>query len=757
MPEASLPLLPEGTSQLTSYISILREDTCWAYFFGMTPVFVHPGNDLSTFRMYTSQLYCEGHCKQTDITRVFGVSASSVKRSAKLYREGGAKAFFQEQKVRGSSVIKGKMKDDIQALLDDGLGERQISKETGVHQSTIEKAVQSGRLHKPSKSEIVTSLSEGSTKSERSIKDEEASTEMGTACTRQVERCMASVGILPEGAETRFEESLDVKYGGLLCALPALAANGLFIHLEKYFSLPKGFYTVQHIILLVAYMALARIKTVEKLRHEAPGELGKVMGLDRIPEVRCLRIKLSALSDDHQPEKWASELSKDWMKDSPELAGTLYIDGHVSVYHGSSAKIPKKYVSRQKLCLRGNSGYWVNDALGNPFFVVDRVVDDGMINVLKEDIVPRLLKDVPNQPNDKQLESNSVLNRFTLVFDREGYSPVFFKEMWDKHRISCLTYRKCVKDTWPEDWFQSVDVPMPNGEIVRMKLAEMGTFLGDKKNGLWLREVRKLKDSGHQTSFISSEYGSHSMADAGKMFSRWSQENFFRYMRQHYNIDGLVENSLEDLSGPIRVVNPKWRALDSQYRSINGKLSRSRATFAEMTMHPEDNPKKEVKFLQRQAELVETIEILEEEKLNIALQRKETSKHIDFEQLAEEDKFQRLAPGKKQLIDTVKMIAYRAETAMSIILRPIMAKPNEARALIRELLNSDADLCPNIEKGELHVRIHPMTSPQGNRTIQELLKHLNEAEFVYPGTKLKLRYSLGNGDKFETRPGAEKS
>ena len=106
MPEASLPLLPEGTSQLTSYISILREDTCWAYFFGMTPVFVHPGNDLSTFRMYTSQLYCEGHCKQTDITRVFGVSASSVKRSAKLYREGGAKAFFQEQKVRGSSVYR---------------------------------------------------------------------------------------------------------------------------------------------------------------------------------------------------------------------------------------------------------------------------------------------------------------------------------------------------------------------------------------------------------------------------------------------------------------------------------------------------------------------------------------------------------------------------------------------------------------------------------------------------------------------------
>ena len=106
-----------------------------------------------------------------------------------------------------------------------------------------------------------------------------------------------------------------------------------------------------------------------------------------------------------------------------------------------------------------------------------------MINVLKADIVPRLLNDIPNQPSSKQLEDDPHLSRFTLVFDREGYSPDFFKNMWTDHRISCLTYRKNVKDTWPTEWFKPVDVPMPNGEVVSMKLAEMGTRLGEKRRG----------------------------------------------------------------------------------------------------------------------------------------------------------------------------------------------------------------------------------------------------------------------------------
>ena len=118
----------------------------------------------------------------------------------------------------------------------------------------------------------------------------------------------------------------------------------------------------------------------------------------------------------------------------------LYVDGHVRLYHGSQTSLPKRYVSRQRLCLRGTTDYWVNDALGQPFFVVERPIDHGLLEALRSDIVPRLLKDVPGQPTVEESKADRYRARFVILFDREGYSPEFFKEMWQNppHRLHHL-------------------------------------------------------------------------------------------------------------------------------------------------------------------------------------------------------------------------------------------------------------------------------------------------------------------------------
>ncbi len=61
------------------------------------------------------------------------------------------------------------------------------------------------------------------------------------------------------------------------------------------------------------------------------------------------------------------------------------------------------------------------------------------MDMLRSEIVPRLLKEVPNQPSEERLEIDRHLARFTQVFDREGYGPEFFKKMWKGNRIACLT------------------------------------------------------------------------------------------------------------------------------------------------------------------------------------------------------------------------------------------------------------------------------------------------------------------------------
>ena len=139
----------------------------------------------------------------------------------------------------------------------------------------------------------------------------------------------------------------------------------------------------------------------------------------------------------------------------------------------------------------GTTDYWVNDVLGQPFFAVERPIDHGLLEVLKNDIVPRLLQDVPGQPSAEELEADRYRARFVIVFDREGYSPEFFKDMWQTHRVACITYHKFPKDDWPTTEFVDCETTLPNGERVSLKLAEQGAGSARRRRGSGCGESAK--------------------------------------------------------------------------------------------------------------------------------------------------------------------------------------------------------------------------------------------------------------------------
>jgi hypothetical protein len=198
----------------------------------------------------------------------------------------------------------------------------------------------------------------------------------------------AAMGVL-HGAPVEFEAVEDVPSGGVLLALPALLQNGLLAHSRALFSMPEGYYPLESIFCYSPSWPWDG-SLAGGPRYQAPGEWGKLMGLDRIPEVRTLRGKLSALcSRSGQAEIWSSTLAKEWLEDqAPEAAGVFYADGHVRIYHGKLTKLPRRYIARERLCLRGTTEYWVNAMDGQPFFLVTRPVDPGILGVLREEIVP---------------------------------------------------------------------------------------------------------------------------------------------------------------------------------------------------------------------------------------------------------------------------------------------------------------------------------------------------------------------------------
>jgi cell division protein FtsB len=231
--------------------------------------------------------------------------------------------------------------------------------------------------------------------------------------------------------------------------------------------------------------------------------------------------------------------------------------------------------------------------------------------------------------------------------------------------------------------------------------------------------------------------------NAARLFSRWSQENFFRYMMQHFAIDALNEYRTEEILGTKRpVVNPARRELDGLSRSLKSKLTQRQARFAALTLHPAAEATEIQKWQKEKTALVEEIEQLEDELNEFKNRMASTPKHLEWSELPAEQKFERLAPSRKRLTDTVKLVAYRAETAMATILQDHISHPDEARSLIRDLFQSDADITPDKAAGVLNVRIHTLANPRSNHAAQHLLDHLNAAEFSFPGTKLRLSYSL---------------
>lgn len=737
MPQLLLQGFPDGAIRIGATLSVLKKDARVTYFVGGDNFYSHPASDSGAQRFAIATLIANGHVRPSEVERSgLGIPHRTLMNWTGQLAARGAGSFFEPRGCRGETVMTPEKAAECARLLEQEATIAVAARLAGVGESTLRKAVKTGRVVRATTSTGAAGSggAEATSKSARGQADARAAEGMGTACTRANERMGAALGLI-KSATTRFELCLDVAFGGVLAGLPALCSNGLLSGLGRHLSLPGGYYNALHILTLLGFMALARIRRPEGLRHVPPGELGKTVGLDRAPEVRTLREKIAMMAAQGAPREWMQELSRQWMEADPQEAGYLYVDGHVRVYHGTGALLPRRYVSRERLCLRGTTDYWVNDALGRPFFVVSQTVTDGLAATLLDEIVPELLTSVPGQPSEAELAADPLLHRFVVIFDREGSAHSLLSTLWEQ-RIGAITYRKAVKDLWPTEEFSEVEVPVPGGGVTRMQLATRLTTLTAGRAALPVLEIRRLTQTGHQTAIITTAQRLQSPVVAGRMFSRWCQENFFGYMMQHYDIDGLVQYGSEEIPGTTQVVNPAWRALDKAVRGMLGRIRKLHAELGAQMLCNEGGD------IEQRAERLHDIQRLEADAAELRLKRRQTLRKVTLDELPESERPRQLRPLGKMFTDTVKMIAYRAETALVGLLRPHLAKEEDARALIRELFVSAADLQPNEKENTLTVRIHRMACPAHDKAISALLADLTQTEFRHPETGMRLIYEL---------------
>jgi hypothetical protein len=506
-------------------------------------------------------------------------------------------------------------------------------------------------------------------------------------------------------------------------ALPVLVASGVFGCAQKiYGSLGPAFYGLRTSLLTLLLMALWRIKRPEGLKEYSPQDLGRVLGLDRAPEVKTLRRKLARLAVAGQAVQFGQALAQQRVALRGEALGFLYTDGHVRVYHGQHS-LPKAHVIRMRISLPATSDYWVNDMAGDPLFVVTAEANAGLVKML-----PGILD---------QVRALVGKRRVTVVFDRGGYSPKGFQKMLAAG-FDLLTYRKGRYPHIPRKRFHACRTRC-DGRAITYVLADQEVRL--LKGKLQLRQVTRRMDNGHQTPILTSRRDLPAAQVAYRMFDRWRQENFFKYLREEYALDALVEYAAVPDDPTREVPNPAWAALDAQLHQARAHLDRLQAEYGLEALTNSEQQRRTMRgFKTAQGKLGQKIWNAWQRILTLEKRRAAVPRRVPV-QAAIKEPVVKLAPERKHLTNLIKMVAYQVESDLLRLVAPHYRRADdEGRTLLQAALASAADL--EVSHAELRVTLAAQSSPHRTRAIAALCEELNQTKTIFPGSQLHLHYAI---------------
>ena len=727
--QTRLSFHPAEAVEVNETVSYKDNGRSIGYFAAGVPLFTHECDDEVGQRVAVTQIISLGLAKQKELSATLGVARTTLYRQQRRLEQAGVAGLVDDKPgPKAPHKLKGERLAQAQRMLDAGESNNATAKALGINESTIRNAITQGRLHKKKREKRAADRTsqENSQPGERNAQD--AAAPMGTATTRILDRALAARGKLTE-AVPEFESSSAVANAGALLALPAMLELGLLDVGEKvYGSLRNGFYGLRSTLLSLGFMALLRIRNPERMQFEAPGELGTLLGLDRAPETKTIRRKLAELVERGQATRLSAGLAERWVRDAPRALGYLYVDGHVRAYHGEKHRLTKTHVARRRLCMQATTDYWVNDKNAEPLFFVTGEANERLIKSMKATVLPEV----------RRLAGK---RRVTMIFDREGWSPKWFKEMYEAG-FDVLSYRRGKYDPWPRKMFTTVEGTV-EGKRVSYELAEKRSRL---KNGFKMREIRRLRPGGRQTAIMTTRWKTRAIELAWRMFERWRQENFFRYMREHFALDALASRHVAPVSEEKTIPNPARTKLEKKRKKLRSELAKLEKAYGAKAFENDESVRPTARgFKIANGKLGREIRVMRRRCSRLKERVGALPKRIAAMK-AEGPRIVKLDPETKHLTDTIKMLAYRAETALVGLLNDkVYARTEEeGRALVRGILRAPADVLPDERAGVLRIRLHGLANPRSNAALGHLCRVLNEAKISYPGTRLCLRYEAPN-------------
>lgn len=552
---------------------------------------------------------------------------------------------------------------------------------------------------------------------------------------RSGDRLLAREGLM-EDAAPLFADAECVPRAGVLLAVPLLVRHGLIEAFGKvYGSLRPSFYGLRTIVVTLFLAALLRIKRPEHFKEHRPEDLGAILGLDRAPEVKTVRRKFARLAGMERGKQLMDELARRRIAANEDRVAFLYVDGHVREYHGKYPLFQTKKAQRQ-VVTPAATDTWVHDADGEPLLVVTSEVNAKLTQVLEP-----ILADVRRLVGDQR--------RMTVIFDRGGFSPKLFARLIDAG-FDVITYRKGKAKKLASTRFaaekQKIDGVWREYTICDRSRVRVGTLPTEKtqrrkrgkakKRYLWMREVRVLRDDGRQTPIFTNRQDLSAVTVAYRIFSRWRQENYFKYMAEEFALDALVEYGAENVPETTDCRNPQWLRLTRRVKEARAEVKRLQSELGKEADANHEATRPTMRgFKIAHAGLREQLQKAEAKVERLLQQRKKIPPRVP----ASDRKM--LKTEKKLIADTIKMAAYQVETQLLGMLQGHYARADEeGRTLLHAAFQSPARL--EVADGELRVTIAAQSSPHRTAALSALCEQLDALAVPFPGTHLRLRLAV---------------
>jgi len=328
--------------------------------------------------------------------------------------------------------------------------------------------------------------------------------------------------------------------------------------------------------------------------------------------------------------------------------------------------------------------------------------------------------------------------RLTIVFDRGGWSPRRFTEILAMG-FDILTYRKGRFRKISERRFILRKARLEGRRVEYLLHDQAVRFL---QGILRLRQVTRLTETGHQTAVLTSRWDLRDIVVAYRMFERWRQENFFKYMRQEFLIDALVDYEAEPDDPNRSIPNPLRKAVDKELRKARSRFAKLQEQYGSAALdYLEGRTTTMRAFTAAERQIHQELRETAEEVERLTARQKSLPVRIPLSQSPDTETAMKLSTERKHLSNVLKMVAYQIEGSLVELLRPVYPRTeDEGRTLIQTALRSAARIEPT--ETELRVTLAPLSSPHRSRAIASVCEGLNKAGILFPGTKLQLRFAV---------------